>query len=172
MNRRRILILDRDGAPRYTDTDGTFQPSPQRHHVSVITKQAHEAGFSTVSGLDLHVADTDHDLDALMAIAEDLHHRQSFDGIVALSERHILPAAAFRARHGIVGRQPDDALTLATSSRWRKGSAPPAFPSRNRSVSRTPPASGVACPTRADRDQTARRDGIGRRPRGGQPVRA
>ncbi|MCA1242669.1 ATP-grasp domain-containing protein [Stappia stellulata] len=112
MNRRRILILDRDGAPRYTDTDGTFQPSPQRHHVSVITKQAHEAGFSTVSGLDLHVADTDHDLDALMAIAEDLHHWQSFDGIVALSERHILPAAAFRARHGIVGRQPDDALAL------------------------------------------------------------
>jgi hypothetical protein len=112
MSERRILILDRDGAARYTDTDGTFQPSPQRHHVSLITKQAHEAGFRAVSGLDLHVADTDHDLDALMAIADALHHRQSFDGIIALSERHILPAAAFRARHGIVGRQPDDALAL------------------------------------------------------------
>lgn len=112
MSRRRILILDRDGAQRYTDIDGAFQPSPQRHRVSVITKQAHEAGFSAISGLDLHVADTDHDLEALMETAEALHHRQSFDGIVALSERHILPAAAFRAHHGIVGRQPDDALAL------------------------------------------------------------
>ncbi|WP_029058232.1 ATP-grasp domain-containing protein [Stappia stellulata] len=112
MSGRHILILDRDGVTRYTDTNGAFQPSPSQHHVSVLTKAVHEAGFKNIAGLDLHVTDTDHQLDALMATAERLHQHHAFDGIIALSERHILPAAAFRGRHGIAGRSPDGALAL------------------------------------------------------------
>ncbi|SDU44253.1 acetyl-CoA carboxylase biotin carboxylase subunit family protein [Stappia sp. ES.058] len=112
MTRRRILILDRDGAARYRDAEGRFQPSAQFHHVSVITKSAHEAGFADIRGLDLHIADTDRDLNGLMAIADALHARHPFDGVVALSERHILPAAEFRVRHKIAGRRPDAAFAL------------------------------------------------------------